>query len=387
MSARWKTAAIGVGLVVLTWCVFGQVLWFDFVGYDDALYVADNAAVNHGLTTAALKWAFTHIHAANWHPLTWLSHMIDCQIFGLNPAGHHFVNVLLHSISVLLLFFVLKSMTGSVGRSAVVAGLFAVHPLHVESVAWVAERKDVLSGVFFMATLATYTWYTRARSLARYALVCAVFACGLMAKPMLVSVPIVLLLVDFWPLQRLEKQTFRKCVLEKIPLGTLALISCVITLFAQHDAIYPAEALSIWSRSALAPIALLTYLRHTLWPTKLAVFYPLLPGDVSLMLGLGALVLIGAISAVAILTRKRYPYLLTGWFWFVTTLLPVCGLIQVGSQAHADRYTYLPHIGLFIGGTWFLYALSTAAKIPSIVSSAMAAIIMSIFALLGWQQC
>jgi protein O-mannosyl-transferase len=345
---------ICAALVAITWVVFGQTLRHDFVSYDDHVYIQDNAIVGSGLSTEGLIWAFTHSHASNWHPLTTLSHMIDCQLFGFNPRGHHFTNVLLHTLAVVLLFRVLQEMTGAVWRSAFVAAVFAIHPLHVESVAWIAERKDVLSAVFFMLTLAAYARYARAPSPARYLLVALLFALGLMSKPMLVSMPLVFLLLDYWPLHRFANgsSSVSRLVLEKVPLLALSAASCAATILAQKTAISSVEELPFSFRISNALVTYVAYFWQMLWPTKLAVFYPHPYGRLPLWEILSAAGFLVIITVIVFALRRKQPYFVTGWFWYLVMLLSVIGVIQVGVQARADRYTYLPQIGLYVALTW-----------------------------------
>ena len=355
---QWLTAGICICLAVLTWAVFGQTLRHDFVNYDDPRYVYQNTRITSGLNIAGIAWAFTHIHSENWHPLTTITHMLDSSLYGLKAGGHHFTNVLLHTVAVVLLFLLLQQMTGALWKSAFVAAVFAIHPLHVESVAWVAERKDVLSGVFFMLTLLAYVHYARAPSTWRYLIVAFVFALGLMSKPMLVTLPFVLLLLDYWPLRRIRDQRSRvgrqllSLLVEKIPLIALSAVSSVITFLAQRGALGGTEQLPMLARINNALVSYVVYVRQMFWPANLAVFYPhpenrLPPWEISLALA----VLIG-ITIAAVILRKKAPYFIMGWFWYLGMLVPVIGLVQVGWQGHADRYTYLPQIGLYIAGTW-----------------------------------
>ena len=362
-SSSW-VVAICVALAGITWTVFGQTLRHDFINYDDNLYVYENSNVVSGLTRPAMLWAFTHAHAGTWHPLTSLSHMLDCQVYGLNPAGHHFTNVLLHTLAVVLLFLFLQQVTGAPWRSAFVAAVFAIHPLRVESVAWIAERKDVLSGVFFMLTLLAYARYVSGeRSLLRYLLVAFFFALGLMAKPMLVTVPLILLLLDYWPLCRFgshslgntanfaRRSAFSRLVAEKIPLFLLSLLSSLLTWWAQRAFMRSTSEIPLVLRAENAIVSYVRYLRQLLWPADLAPFYPH-PQALPLLLVIAATALLVAISAVAFYYGRKRPYLTTGWGWYLIMLLPVIGLVQVGDQALADRYTYLPQIGIALAITW-----------------------------------
>ncbi len=343
---------ICVFLVAITWLVFGQTLGHDFVNFDDKTYVYGNPVVTSGLTWPGIAWAFIHSHALNWHPLTTISHMFDCQVFGLNAGGHHFTNVLLHTIAVILLLLVLNQMTAQLWRSAFVAAVFAIHPLHVESVAWIAERKDVLSAVFFMLTLGAYVGYTRRRTIGRYVTMSILFACGLMSKPMLVTVPFVLLLLDYWPLDRLKGQwsVVIGLVVEKLPLFVLSAASCVVTIIAQRGSTGDMEPLPFIWRIENAAVSCTTYIGQMFWPVKLAVFYPAHSFSVwQIVFAFGFLI---AVSAITVAMRKRHPYLFTGWFWYLGMLVPVIGVLQIGLQSHADRYTYLPQIGLYVLATW-----------------------------------
>ena len=349
----------------MTFAVFGQTLTHEFIDFDDRTYVYENPMVTRGLTLQGFIWAFTHIQNANWHPLTWLSHMLDCQLYGLNPVGHNLTNVLLHTATVILLFLVLRQMTGALWRSAFVAAVFAIHPLRVESVAWVAERKDVLSGLFFILTIGAYVRCARRPwSPAGYGLVLLLFALGLMCKPMLVTLPVVLLLLDFWPLQR--KEPARRLVLEKLPLVVLSAASCVLTLSAQNEAMASTASISVPLRLANSLTTCIVYLRQMVWPEGLAVFYPFprngLPAwEVALA---GALVAIFSLAAWT--ARRNQPWLLVGWLWYLVMLLPVLGLVQVGGQAHADRYTYLPQIGIYVAVTWLVAGWNVNHKIAAL---------------------
>jgi len=376
---------------VLTWIVFGQTLQHDFVNYDDPRYVYQNTRITNGLDLAGIAWAFTHIHAENWHPVTTISHMLDCQLYGLKAGRHHFTNVLLHTVAVVLLFLVLQQMTGAIWRSAFVAALFAIHPLHVESVAWVAERKDVLSGVFFTLTLLAYVHYARAPSIWRYVTVALMFALGLMSKPMLVTLPFVLLLLDYWPLKRIRTEESRagrqllRLFAEKVPLMALSAVSSTVTYLAQRGALGWTEQLPILARINNAFVTYVIYVRQMFWPAKLAVFYPhpenrLPQWEIGL-----AVALLACITTTALVLRKVAPYLITGWFWYLGMLVPVIGLVQVGWQGHADRYTYLPQVGLYIAGTWAIADL-TASFRRRILLGAAALLIIGALSWTAWIQ-
>jgi tetratricopeptide (TPR) repeat protein len=373
-SHRWIAPGVCLLLIAIVWAVFGQTLRHDFVNFDDGKYVYENAHITSGLSARGVLWAFTHSHGNNWHPLTSISHMLDCQLFGLKAGGHHFANVFLHTIATILLFLALREMTGSIWRSAFVAALFAIHPLHVESVAWVAERKDVLSAVFFMLTLGAYVRYVRQPSRARYVAMSILFACGLMSKPMLVTVPFVLILLDYWPLQR--KSSARKLILEKIPLVLLAAASSIATLLAQGKAISPTEALSFPLRINNALVTCITYIWQMIWPAKLAVYYPHPYERLPLFEIVLACALLVAVSAIVFVLRKRRPYLITGWLWYLSMLVPVIGIIQVGTQGRADRYTYLPHIGLYILITWAIFDLTANWRYRRPILCAATAIVL-----------
>jgi tetratricopeptide (TPR) repeat protein len=338
-------------LVLATLAVFGQVRHHGFVTYDDAIYVTENPRVQKGLTVDNVAWAFRSVDVSNWHPLTWLSHMLDVQLFGMDAGAHHLTSLALHTVNVLLLFLVLDNMTGARWRSAVVAALFALHPLHVESVAYVAERKDVLSTCFWMLTLWAYARYVGRPSFARYCAVFLFLAAGLMAKPMLVTLPFVLLLLDFWPLER--RLPVARLVAEKLPLVALAALASAVTYAAQKGggSVAPLETMSLGVRTANALLAYATYIRKTFWPVDLACFYPYPRAFDPWRVG-GAGVLLALISLAVVRLGRRHPYLPVGWFWYVGTLVPVIGLVQVGAQAMADHYTYVPLIGLFIMLVW-----------------------------------
>ena len=352
-DSRAAIALVSVFLIAITWFVFGQTVRYDFVNYDDDKYVYANPLITSGLTVSGAIHAFIGKHSGNWHPLTTLSHMLDCQLWDSHAGGHHFTNIVLHTIAVVLLFLILLQMTGALWRSAFVAAVFAVHPLRVESVAWISERKDVLSAVFFMLTLGFYVRYARHSSLGRYLAVVGSFALGLMCKPTLVTVPLVLLLLDHWPLKRFDgESSTRRLILEKIPLFALSAAAAGATLWAQEKSIIQIERLPFMWRVGNGLVACLTYIEQMICPARLAVFYPH-PSNTLPVWEIGlAIVLLVLATAGAIALRRKRPYFLTGWFWYLLMLLPVIGLIQVGAQAHADRYTYLSQIGLYILLAW-----------------------------------
>ena len=396
INRRWLRLGICISLAVLTWVVFGQLLQYDFINYDDPRYVYENTNITNGLTIGGIAWAFTHIHSMNWHPLTTISHMLDCQLYGLKPGAHHFTNVLLHSIVAILLLLVLQRMTGgpsgsgSIWRSAFVAAVFAIHPLRVESVAWIAERKDVLSGVFFMLTLLTYFRYVRVRSIGHYLTVLFMFALGLMCKPMLVTLPFVLLVLDYWPLGRIRGQkselgsqrNLLALVVEKLPLVALSVVSSVVTFAAQRGAVGWTEQLPVLARINNAVVTYAAYMWQMLWPVKLAVFYPHPESRLPLWEIILCLLLLIGITAAAVVLRKLRPYFITGWLWYLGMLVPVIGLVQVGWQGRADRYTYLPQIGLYIAITWGIADVTAAWRWQREILTAGTAIVVG---LLSWR--
>ena len=376
-SIRRQVLGVCFFLVVITWLVFGQTVRYDFVNYDDNEYVYANPAITSGLTPQGITYAFSGRHARNWHPLTTLSHMLDCQLWGVRAGGHHLTNLVLHTIAVVLLFLVLKQMTGAIWQSTFVAALFAIHPLRVESVAWISERKDVLSAIFFMLTLGAYFHYARSPSLGRYVTMSIMFALGLLSKSMLVTVPFILLLLDYWPLERFGgRSSIKRLVLEKIPLLALSAAGGFVTLWVQQSSVARTEQLPLVSRIGNGLVSCVIYVKQMIWPVGLAVFYPH-PGDQLPVWEVGlAIVLLGLVSAGVIALRHKRPYLVTGWFWYLTMLVPVIGLIQVGSQAHADRYTYLPQIGLYLLLAWAITdALTSPLQRRILAATASVAII------------
>jgi protein O-mannosyl-transferase len=361
-----STGIAVVFLAVIVWIAFGGALGNDFVGYDDPRYV-QNPRVTNGLTLDGIQWAFTHVHASNWHPLTTISHMLDCQVYGLQPWGHHLTNVLLHAVAAILLFLALRELTGDLWPSVFVAAVFAIHPLRVESVAWVSERKDILSGLLFMLALWAYARYARgnAPSSFWYITVIVLFGLGLMCKPTLVTLPFVLLLLDYWPLGRSQSssshvhgnmasqdrrrgETWPRLVVEKLPLFALSAASCVATLLAQKQALELSVKPPLDERVGNALISYVVYVGQMIWPARLSILYPYPAGNLKVPQVILALLLLLIVSTAFFLWRKRYPFLLVGWLWYLGMLVPMIGIIQVGSQVRADRYTYLPQIGLYL---------------------------------------
>ncbi|MBI4180145.1 tetratricopeptide repeat protein [bacterium] len=376
---------LGGCLILLTGAVYSGISDLDFVDIDDRPYVTANAHVLGGLSMESIRWAFVAVHEANWHPLTWISHMADAAAFGLDAKAHHLVNVGFHMANVLLLFLALRGMTGRTFESAFVAALFAVHPINVESVAWVSQRKTVLCGFFWMLTIWTYAGYTRHPSRIGYAAVFAALALGLMAKPMLVSLPLVLLILDRWPLHRNRRAA--ALFLEKIPLFILSGISCAVTYIAQSagGAVADLERFSLSVRFANAAVSYAAYLGHLVWPINLVFFYPLDPAGLTAGKMLGAAAALAAVTAVAMGIRRRAPYVLAGWAWYVITLVPVIGLVQVGGQAMADRYAYLPFIGIFIGVVWGVSDLLKERTGKKLVLAGIGAVVL-IFLAAGARQ-
>jgi tetratricopeptide (TPR) repeat protein len=391
--------------MAISWLVFGETLRHPSINFDDPGYVFENPKINTGLTSTGILWAFTHSCMQNWHPVTWISHMLDCQLFGLNAGGHHFTNVLLHTIAVILLFLVFQKMTGALWRSAFVAALFAIHPLRVESVAWIAERKDVLSGVFFMLTLGAYVWYVRKPASRRYVIVALVFALGLMAKPMLVTLPLVLLLLDYWPLERFayisstvskpktatarwssQKSIVTQLILEKVPLLALSAASSIITPLAQRRATVSVEFLPLWWRIKNALVSYVVYIWQMICPTGLALVYPHPEYRLSFWEVAGAIAFLAAVTAVVLAFGKTHRYLITGWFWYLGMLVPAIGIMQVGPQARADRYTYLPQIGLYLIATWTIADLSVTWRYRRQLLVATAVVVIAALAWFAWIQ-
>ncbi len=393
-SQEKRSTVLCLLLFLVTLAFYNPVVHNGFTNLDDDIYIVHNPHVSAGLTWGTVKWAFTSYDAANWHPLTWLSHALDCQLFKMNPVGSHYVNVLLHAVNAILLFLLLEGVTGSAWPSLMVAALFALHPVNVESVAWAAERKNVLSMLFFLLALHAYGWYVRRGSVRRYAVVAALFALGLMAKSEIITLPFVLLLWDYWPLQRMgggaavlssqfsglrERPTedlpiavtvaplprsFSYLFLEKVPLLLLSVGSAVITVLAQSNG-HAVRAASQRVRFGNAAVAYVRYLGKAFWPTRLASMYPHLGHFLptwQIVASAGGLLLLTAL----VLRWRSRRYLVTGWFWFLGTLVPVLGIVQVGVQAMADRYAYLPYIGLFVCVVWGIAEMAGERRIPAV---------------------
>jgi len=358
---------VSLGLMALVFAVFARTLGCGFVNLDDDVYVTHNNHVLKGLSWANVGWALTagtkgHLGDTDyWMPLSLISHMADVQFFGLHAGNHHAVNVILHALNSVLLFLVLRSMTGTIWRSALVSALWAIHPLRVESVAWIAERKDLLGGLFFMLSLAAYLNYIRSKSLVSYLLILFAFTLGLLSKPIVVSLPLVLLALDYWPLNRLAEipnpRRVRLLIIEKLPLFALSACSCLMTLLTQQQALNPQLQAPILVKAANAAVATCIYLGKMVFPRNLAAYYPFPPHGWTSSQVILSLVLLAMLTVLVLLQRVRRPYLAVGWFWYLLMLAPASGIVQAGSQAYADRFTYLPQIGLLIAMIWFVAAL------------------------------
>ncbi len=395
-------------LSAATLTVYSEVGRHEFLQYDDQEYVTENRHVKAGWTLEGVVWAFSQGHASNWHPLTWLSHMTDCQLFGLSAGAHHWVNLLLHLANVLLLFTLFRGMTGAIWRSAFVAAVFALHPLHVESVAWIAERKDVLSTLFGFLTLLAYVRYTEKPASSRYLLTLFCFVLALLAKPMMVTLPFVLLLVDFWPLGRLasdrltqvprvppkkrrktegSKKPVGYLIREKIPFFVLAAASSVITVLVQHagGSVVPIQRLPVATRLANALLSYVRYLGKTFWPERLAVFYPYPLVFPVWELAVAGVLLLG-VTAATIRLARNFPYLAVGWFWYLGMLVPVIGIVQVGLQSMADRYIYVPMVGILIVAAWGAPELASRWKVGTNMLSVVALLIVTGLSIGAWNQ-
>jgi len=428
MSNKYKYLII-VFLIVAAFAAFGRIVANDFINFDDGIYITENNYIKSGINLESIKWAFTSSHATNWHPLTWLTHMLDWQLFGANASGHHLVNLFLHIGSAILLFLFLNKTTGSLWPSAFVAALFALHPLRVESVAWASERKDVLSMFLGLASIYAYACYVESSKLVKYFISLTLFTLSLMAKPMLVTLPFVLLLLDYWPLERWQKalqpeflpvsndsglvkkrakqlrvdspkekkislslmshaKIIRPLLWEKVPFIFLSIVSSIVTIWAQSKggAVASLGNLPLIDRILNAIVSYIQYLIKIFWPVDLAVFYTyrqILPswqifGAASIILG---------ISIIVIYVIKKAPFLFVGWFWYLGTLVPVIGLMQVGNQSIADRYTYFPSIGIAIILAWGIGYLMPKEKLRKMILIPVAAIILAALTFLTWQQC
>jgi len=378
---KQRATLICLVLALVTLAVYWPATHFDFTNYDDPDYVILNGSIQRGFTPAMVVWAFKTSYASNWHPLTWISHAADCSLYGLHPGGHHLTNLLFHAANSVLLFLVLWQLTGSQWRSALVAALFAWHPLHVESVAWISERKDVLSAFFWLLTMSAYGKYAafastrNSKSKTFYVLALIGFALALLSKPMVVTLPCVLLLLDFWPLNRMPSlAALPKLILEKIPFFALASLDSFATFWAQKEtnSVVSSVALPFGDRIATVSVSYVLYLKKTFWPTDLALPYPY-STDWSFPVIAGAALLLVVISAIALLRARNESFLLVGWLWFLGTLVPVIGLVQVGIQSMADRYSYLPLIGIFIMVAWAIPAAWTQWPRPGFVFGAVIA--------------
>lgn len=373
---------LGLLIIVITLIAYSPLPWNKFIIYDDPEYVTENLDVLGGLTFEGLVWAFRSTSASNWHPLTWLSHMLDIQLYGLNPVGHHITSILLHVTNSLLVLTVLRKMTGSLWRSALVAILFAVHPLHVESVAWVAERKDLLCALFWLLTIRAYLFYVEKPGWKRYLLILVSFALGAMSKPMIVTLPCILFLLDYWPLRR--KTALPALIAEKIPLFMISAGCSIITYRIQmtcgksviHDLHAQMNALQ----------AYVGYLLKTVWPMKLAVLYPFDVTSLTAVRSGGAALILLAITIAVILQAGKRQYLLVGWFWYLGALVPVIGIFRIGFHSMADRYTYLPHIGLFIMLIWGVAELTASHGVARRAAISAVIIVTGVFCLLTFRQ-
>ena len=387
-------------LVLSIIVVYYQVSTFDFINFDTPKYVYNNSHVKAGLTSKGISWAFTTTYFSNWHPVTWLSHMLDVQLYGLNPGRHHLTNLLLHITNALLLFGVLRRMTGDLWQCSCVAALFALHPLHVESVAWVAERKDLLSALFGLLAMGFYLRYVEGRGIGRYLLVILFFILGLMAKPMIVTLPFVLLLLDYWPLQRYQFQIVKKfdnatkqtdtiffLVAEKIPLFIISAGSCLVTLYAQMagGAVGSIDTYPLNLRISNALISYMSYIVKLIWPVKLAAIYPY-NWDLPVWQVWAACLSISGISWLSIKCYQSRPWFLVGWLWYLGTLIPVIGLVQVGTQAMADRYTYIPLIGIYLIIAWGLFDLLARWRYRKMGFVAIVLAIVSVLMVVSWKQ-
>ena len=392
-----RVVVISLFLVIATFVAYIQVLDHGFIHFDDNTYLTNNWNVKAGLTSESIVWAFTTSHAANWHPVTWLSHMLDFEVYGLNPSGHHLTNLFFHIANTLLLFWVLLKMTGALGRSGFVAVLFALHPLNVESVVWIAERKNVLSTFFWFLTLWAYVGYVEKKRIENYLLVVLFLALGLMSKPMLVTLPFVLILLDFWPLERLRRadppspkegsrtlktETLASLVMEKIPLLVLVIGSSITTFIVQRigGAVQSTDVFPLQERVINAFVSYLSYLQKVVWPSGLSVFYAHPGNTLPAWKGIVSAVILVLFTTWVIRMARKIPYLAVSWFWFLGTLVPVIGIVQVGAQAMADRYAYVPLIGIFIAIAWGISGLmkNAAQKLLPILAGVIIPVLIAL---------
>jgi cytochrome c-type biogenesis protein CcmH/NrfG len=405
VSNTRKKIIICIFLIVATFCIYAQVQGHKFINFDDDLYITDNLNVQAGLTSESFKWAFTTSYPPYWHPVTWLSHMLDYQLYNSHPKGHYLTNLFLHISSVLILFIVLFRMTGALWQSGFVAAMFAFHPLNVESVAWIAERKNVLSTLFWLMTMWAYIHYTENPTIKRYGLVFLFFTLGLMSKPMLVTLPFVLLLLDYWPLRRLkfvqessrneilEKTTAKKSevlwlILEKVPLFLLTIGLSIVTVHLQKitGAVNAMDMFSLQTRVTNAVVSYLEYLGKMVWPSGLSILYPHPGNTLPLWQGILCGMALVGITIISIRLIKKAPYFAVGWFWYLGTLVPVIGIVQVGAQAMADRFTYIPLIGIFIIVAWGVPELISKWRHKEKVLSVSAGIIIFTLLITTWKQ-
>jgi tetratricopeptide (TPR) repeat protein len=413
-TPKWKPKSIHFEVLICLllaaaiFIVYWQVIGFDFINYDDPDYIINNHPIEHGINFESIKWSFSTIgYTSYWHPITWISHMLDIQLFGMNPGMHHFTNVIIHILNSILLFVVLEKMTGALWKSAVVAALFALHPLHVESVAWIAERKDVLSTFFWMLTMLSYYWYVQHQTSRRYVIVVLIYILGLLSKPMIVTLPFVLFLMDFWPLKRwgfdepLHTNTKREgkihtdgwrlrlsfLIIEKIPFIMLAFISSGVTFYGVKSigAMSVLKEVQFGTRLSNAITSYVIYLQNMIWPFDLSIFYPY-PDFIDPLKVILSIMFLVLITSLALCFMKKLPYLLTGWLWYLGILIPVIGIVQVGIQSLADRYTYVSLIGIFIALVWGFSDFLNRFRHGSAIGSIIAAVILSLLMFITWKQ-
>lgn len=387
INFKKKIVVVSMALALAVLAVFWQVHHYVFIDFDDIVYIADNKIVQSGITLDGLRWSFSTTYGEFWQPLTWLSLMVDHQLYGLNAGGYHLTNLILHLLSTLSLFWLFNRMTGAIWKSAFIAALFAIHPLHVETVTWITKRKDVLSAFGWMLTLCLYVYYTEKPMIKRYLLVIFSFVCALMSKPMVVTLPAILILLDYWPLRRFE--SYKNNVVmwqlkEKSVFLALSVIFSVITFYARYD--FPKNEISVVHRMASAPVSFMTYLVKSFWPHNLAVFYPFSGQIPTWQFFLAALFII-VISVAVIILSRRLPYLCVGWFWYAITILPVIGIFYVSTRVMSDNYTYVPLIGITMGIAWGVPALFSNKQIRKIILYPTAIIILFLFSFLAKEQC